>query len=112
MTEVLSIEVTFSLPDWIHKYDYIKWIRYDGSHRWAGQVKEKRCENEVSDYLWEQTPQWEELCNHFMGPWIKYSIEPESDDILTEIMKLQHNLHEALEGHFKSGNRKPHGNIY
>jgi hypothetical protein len=106
--------VTFSLPDWVLKYDYSKRTYFDKSHQWAGQVKSDTIENEVADYLWQLKHSWSEIGLHPMGPFVKYKLDVGEDDTIpvVQIVKLRMQLENALEGHFKSGKRKPHGDVY
>jgi hypothetical protein len=107
LTEILSIDVTFGLPDWVEKYDYDK-KHYDSDNSYSHDTME----NEVFDYLWEKM-HWEEASLHYMAYWVKFILEYDTvDEILPAIAKLQQELIEILEGHFRSGKRKPHGNVY
>lgn len=112
-TEILEMTVTFSLPDWVFKYDYSKRTYFDRTHQWAGQVKSDTTENEVADVLWEQMS-WDEIGLHPMGPHVKFKLDLEDGTTINvgQVVQLNHQLHEILEGYFKSGKRKPHGNVY
>ena len=114
MVEILGMTVTFSLPDWVGKYDYTRRIRYGQHHCWKGQVKEDKLENEVMDVIDEEKMPVDEVCLHPMGRWIKFHIDIGEGYTINvgHIVALNHTLHEILEGHFKSGRRKPHGSIY
>lgn len=113
MTEILEMTVTFSLPDWVLKYNYTRRIRYDESHQWRGQVKEDRPENEVSDLIFEKM-KFDEICLHPMNQWVKFELDVEEGTTINvgQVVALNHQLCEILEGHFESGRRKPHGNVY
>lgn len=113
MIEILEMTVTFSLPDWIFKYDYNKRTYFDESHQWAGQIKSDTTENEVADYLWKEM-EWDEIGLHAMGPSIKFRLKhAEASTIpVGETVMLKAQLQSILRGHFRSGKREPHGNVY
>ena len=47
LTEVLSIRVTFALPDWFanERHEYMVITRYPEDHAWAGQEQSRKYEN-------------------------------------------------------------------
>jgi hypothetical protein len=108
MPEVLSIEVTFSLPDWIEEFDYDK-IHVYQSGSWKGQYEKTTIENKVSDVLWEKM-HWEEICLHPMGKWIKFILQ-ETDmfnSIGKEILQLQQEV-DAILAKFEKKRKKSNG---
>jgi len=111
MTKILEMTITFSLPDWVGRYDYTRRTYYDNSHQWKGQVKDDLLANEVCDILFKEMD-YNEICLHPQGRWVKFEIDPKTNSVVAEAARLQYNLQEVLEGHFKSGRRKPHGNVY
>lgn len=106
MTEILEISVIFSLPEWVGKYDYYQ-RHYDEN----GHYQYETVENEVADYLYEEMG-WDEASMHPMGRWVKFKVTHEVNYTMKEVLETQHSLHEILEGHFRAGKRKPHGNVY
>lgn len=108
MTEILEMTVTFSLPDWVGDYDYYKRV-YDEKDCYSHET----LENEVADHLWKEMD-WDEASMHPMGRWVKFKLDVGEGDVINvgQVVQLNHQLCEILEGHFESGRRKPHGNVY
>jgi hypothetical protein len=97
LTQVLSVRVTFELPNWFadERHEYMVRRRYPAGHLWAGQEQSREYENRQVDALFRLSGV-KEICHDPMAKWVEVEFSGHPKLIPAKIARFEAKLQRFL----------------